>query len=71
MLMHSIRKPQRKVRPDMEAATDGTLATWGNSQGTRLSKEICDALGVKPRTPYHAVADPATSAVVITCDARP
>lgn len=50
----------------MEATMDGTLAKWGNSQGMRISKEMCDVLGVRLGTPYHAVADPATSTVTIT-----
>lgn len=45
---------------------DGTLAKWGNSQGARLSKEMCDALGIRPGASYHAVADPVTSTVTIT-----
>lgn len=55
----------------MEATMDGTLAKWGNSQGMRISKDMCDLLGISPGTPYHAIADPATSSLVITFEPSP
>lgn len=44
----------------------GTLAKWGNSQGVRIPKDVCDLLGVQVGALVGLSVDQAKSAVIIT-----
>lgn len=50
----------------MGAVVDTTLARWGNSQGFRVPKEMCDFLGVRVGSKAHVRADQAKSQLIIT-----
>lgn len=50
----------------MDAVADTTLARWGNSQGFRVPKEMCDLLGVHVGSKARVRADQAKSQLVIT-----
>ncbi len=49
----------------MQAITTGTLAKWGNSQGIRIPKDMCELLGARIGTPVDIRADQAKSELVI------
>ena len=50
----------------MSPAMTGTLAKWGNSQGVRIPKDVCDLLGVQVGTPVGLSVNQARSEVTIT-----
>lgn len=49
----------------MSVATTGTLAKWGNSQGVRIPKDICELLGVQVGSAVSIEADQARSEVIL------
>lgn len=49
----------------MQATATGTLAKWGNSQGVRIPKDMCELLGARIGTPVDIRADQAKSELVI------
>lgn len=49
----------------MEAVLEGTLAKWGNSQGVRIPKEVCERLGAKVGDPVQLSVDEARGRVTI------
>lgn len=51
----------------MNAST--TLCKWGNSQGFRLSKEICDLLGIELGAEAKISVDAAKSEVTLAFEA--
>ena len=50
----------------MGVTTGVTLCKWGNSQGLRIPKEMCDLLGVKVGASASIEADQVNSQLVIT-----
>lgn len=50
----------------MATSTMGTIAKWGNSQGIRISKEICDALGIHIGSPVELTVNHAKSEVLLS-----
>ena len=41
----------------MEAFTDATLVKWGNSQGLRIPKDVCDMLGIGVGSKARIIVD--------------
>lgn len=56
----------RKGRCAMQPKTSSTLTKWGNSQGVRIPKEICDLLGAKVGTEVDLTVDQAKSQLTLT-----
>ena len=52
----------------METVMRSTLSKWGNSQGIRLPKEICDLLGVSIGAPARIEVDQARSQMTVSFD---
>lgn len=50
----------------MGAMATGTLAKWGNSQGVRIPKDICDLLELRVGVPVDMRVDQAKSEVTLT-----
>ena len=50
----------------MPSTMTGTLTKWGNSQGVRIPKDVCDLLGVQIGAPVGLSVDQAKSEVTIT-----
>ncbi len=50
----------------MDAVLTGTLAKWGNSQGVRIPKDICDQLGLRIGSTVDMRVDQAKSEVTLT-----
>lgn len=49
----------------MESVIEGTLAKWGNSQGIRIPKEVCERLGAKVGDPVRMQVDEAKGQVTV------
>lgn len=49
----------------MPAAMTGTLARWGNSQGVRIPKDVCEMLGIHIGAIADMRVDQAKSEVVL------
>ena len=45
---------------------NGTLGKWGNSQGVRIPKDVCDLLGLKIGAPMRLDVNQAASQVTLT-----
>ncbi|WP_165054561.1 MULTISPECIES: AbrB/MazE/SpoVT family DNA-binding domain-containing protein [unclassified Adlercreutzia] len=50
----------------MTPTATGTLAKWGNSQGVRIPKDICELIGIQVGSAVSIRADQAKSEVVLT-----
>ncbi len=50
----------------VEATMIGTLGKWGNSQGVRIPKDICELLDLKTGTPVRMEVNQVTSQVTLT-----
>ena len=52
----------------MEAVVGSTLSKWGNSQGIRIPKEVCDLLGIGIGSPAKIEVDQARSQLTVSFD---
>lgn len=50
----------------MQATATGTLAKWGNSQGVRIPKDICELIGARIGSTVGIRANQAKSELVLT-----
>lgn len=50
----------------METVVEATLTKWGNSQGFRMSKEVCDLLGISPGARARMRVDAPRAQVTLT-----
>ena len=55
----------------MQTKTTGTLAKWGNSQGVRIPKDICDLIGAKIGAPVDIDIDQTRSQITLTFEQAP
>lgn len=49
----------------MNTIATGTLAKWGNSQGVRIPKDMCDLLGLRVGSPVDIEANVAKSELTL------
>lgn len=52
----------------MQSVMNSTLSKWGNSQGIRIPKEICDLLGVGIGSSAKIEVDQAQSRMTVSFD---
>ena len=52
----------------MDAMLETTLSKWGNSQGFRVPKEVCDLLGIALGSKAKVSVDAANSQLTLTFD---
>ncbi len=52
----------------MQSVMVSTLSKWGNSQGIRIPKEVCDLLGVGIGSPMKIEVDQTQSRMTVSFD---